>query len=360
MLLEFFSNGFVWTFVVIIAALYHFLKKDRPIFPIVNNYPGDYFRQKAYSAYDKNAKKLIVEGLVENRGPIAILAPGGMKIVLPSALSDWVKTNRDLDHQELVREQFFAHFPGFEAQYTLHCSDRILINLLRTKLSQNEEIMPIINQHIGPALQYYWSDSKAWHFLDWENDTTGIISRAAASIFVGPEKATDPEWQNIVQSYVREFFAAAGELSGWKVPLRPIVQWVLPHASACRDLRRQACNVMENVVQRRIQEAKAAEAQGAAVPQYNDVVDWTMQISENNHSAGDIQLALAMAALFTTSEIFRQILIDIARHSELLEPLRQEIKKALADHDLGLAALAKMELLDSVMKESQRQIPISG
>jgi hypothetical protein len=340
--------------------LYHFLKKDRPIFPIVNNYPGDYFRQKAYSAYDKNAKKLIVEGLVENRGPIAILAPGGMKIVLPSALSDWVKTNRDLDHQELVREQFFAHFPGFEAQYTLHCSDRILINLLRTKLSQNEEIMPIINQHIGPALQYYWSDSKAWHFLDWENDTTGIISRAAASIFVGPEKATDPEWQNIVQSYVREFFAAAGELSGWKVPLRPIVQWVLPHASACRDLRRQACNVMENVVQRRIQEAKAAEAQGAAVPQYNDVVDWTMQISENNHSAGDIQLALAMAALFTTSEIFRQILIDIARHSELLEPLRQEIKKALADHDLGLAALAKMELLDSVMKESQRQIPISG
>ncbi|KAJ5799001.1 uncharacterized protein N7503_006506 [Penicillium pulvis] len=359
MLAGVFSNGLAWTLVAIVAVLYHFIKKPRPIFPIVNDYPLDFFRRKAYRVYNENATKLIVDGLAKYRGPITILVPGGMKIVLPSALSDWVKTNRDLDHQELVREEYFAHFPGFEAQYTLHSTDRILIDLLRTKLSQNEEIMPTVNKHIGPALQYYWGDSKAWHTIDWEKDTTGIISRVAASIFVGPEKATDAEWQTVVQSYVREFFAAVGELHGWKAPLRPIVQWVLPHTSACRDLMRRARIIMQDLVQKRKHEAEVAEVQGPAAPRYNDVVAWTMQLPNNKHQAGDIQLALAMAALFTTTEIFRQILIDIARHPELVEPLRHEIKNALSEHGLGLAALAKMELLDSVMKESQRQIPIS-
>lgn len=360
MLAEIFSKGLVWTLVAIVAVLYHFTKKPRPIFPVVNDYPWDFFRWRAYRAYNEDAQKLIAEGLAKYRGPITILVPGGMKIVLPSALSDWVKTNRDLDHQELVREEYFAHFPGFEAQSTLHSPDRMLIDLLRTKLSQNDEIMPILNQHIGPALQDHWGDSNAWHIIDWEKDTTGVISRAASSIFVGPEKATDTEWQTVVQSYVHEYFAAVSELHSWGVLLQPIVQWILPHASACRGLMRRARLIMQDVVQDRIHEAEAAEIQGSAAPRYNDVVAWTMQVPSNKHQAGDIQLALAMAALFTTTELFRQILIDIARHPELVEPLRQEIKKALSDHGLGIAALAKMELLDSVMKESQRLIPISG
>lgn len=360
MLFELFSSGLAWTVIAIVGVLYHLTTKQRSIFPIVNDYPGDFFRRKAYHEYSKNAKKLIADGLAKHGGPITIIVPGGTKVVLPSALSDWVKTNRDLDHQELVREEYFAQYPGFEAQFTLHSSGRMLIDLLRTRLSQNAAVLPTVNQHIAPALQHHWGDIEVWHTINWDDDTTGIISRAAASVFVGPEKAADAEWQTVVQAYVREFFAAVGDLHTWRAPLRPIMQWFVPHSSACRDLIRRARIIMNDVIQKREQEAKDAEIQDSEAPIYNDVVAWTMQVPGNKHPAGDVQLALAMAALFTTTELFKQILIDIATHPELVEPLRQEIRNSLSNHGLGLAALANMELLDSVMKESQRQVPPTG
>lgn len=360
MLDQIFSGVFTWTLIAILAGWYCYATNQRPIFPVVNHYWGDLFRRKAYREYNQNAKRLIVQGLAQHGSPITLRTPDGLKIVLPSGLGDWVKTNRDLDHHELIREEYFAGFPGFEAQDTLHAPDKMLINLLRTKLSQNEEIIPTVNSHIGPALQDYWGDSGSWSPIDWENDTMGIISRAAASIFVGPEKAADAEWQKVVQAYVREYFAAVRELHAWHAPLRRVVQWFLPHTSACRELLGQARAIIQQVVQKREQEARAAERQGLAAPQYNDVLAWTTQVPGNKHPAGDLQLALAMAALFTTTELFRQILIDIAKHPELVEPLRKEIQESLSEHGLGLAALAKMELLDSVMKESQRQIPVTG
>jgi hypothetical protein len=155
MLVELFSRGLIWTLVSVVATLYYFFEKQQPIFPAVHDYPWDFFCRKAYRAYNENARKLVTEGLAKHGGPIIMFVPGGMKIVLPSALSDWVKTNRDLDHQELVREEYLAHFRGFEAQTPLHSPDIMLIDLLRTKLTQNEEILPTVYEHISPALQYH-------------------------------------------------------------------------------------------------------------------------------------------------------------------------------------------------------------
>jgi cytochrome P450 len=67
-----------------------------------------------------------------------------------------------------------------------------------------------------------------------------------------------------------------------------------------------------------------------------------------------------MAALFTTSELFRQILTEIARRPEVVEHLRREIEDAAPDHDFTATSLVKMQLLDSFMKETQRQIPSLG
>ncbi|KAJ5646066.1 cytochrome P450 [Penicillium lividum] len=304
MIIELFSSFFAWTFIVIVVSFYYLIPKQRPIFPVVNNYPGDIFRRKAYQEYSKHAKQLIAEGFAKYNGPITLLVPNGMKNVLPSALSEWVKTNRDLDHQEL-----------------------------------------------------HWGLGETWHTIDWDKDTTGIISRAVASVFVGPEMASDPEWQTLVQRYVREFFTAVGELHAWRAPFWPIVQWFLPHTSACRALVKRARVMIGDVVHRRAEETEVAQRQGRTAPRYNDVISWSSNMSSNELPAGDIQLALAMAALFTTSEALRQILIDIAKHPELAAPLRQEITQSISDHGLCQTALQKMILLDSVMKESQRQIP---
>jgi hypothetical protein len=129
-------------------------------------------------------------------------------------------------------------------------------------LSQTEEILPTINQHVAAALQHHWGEEQSWHQIDWDKDTTGIISLAAASVFVGPEKASDSEWQTLVQTYVREFFTAVGELHAWPAHFRPIVQWFLPHTSTCRALVRRARVIIRDVVHRRKAEKEKAQRQG--------------------------------------------------------------------------------------------------
>ncbi|KAK3901909.1 cytochrome P450, partial [Staphylotrichum tortipilum] len=53
--------------------------------------------------------------------------------------------------------------------------------------------------------------------------------------------------------------------------------------------------------------------------------------------------------------LFRQVLIEIARYPGLVEPLKDEVTEQLSAHGVSVAATSGMALLDSVMKESQRQ-----
>jgi cytochrome P450 len=61
-----------------------------------------------------------------------------------------------------------------------------------------------------------------------------------------------------------------------------------------------------------------------------------------------------MAALFTTTELFRQLLVEVARRPELVGALRSEVEEQIGAHGISVAALSGMVLLDSFMKETQR------
>lgn len=360
MILEFISNVRTWTTLAVLAAVYIIRSRFRPVFPIVNKYTSDFLNRRANHEYSTNASKLITEGLAKHQGPITLALPNGYKIVLPASFTSWVKSNRDLDHRELVRQDFYAGFPGFEAQTVLHASGDMLLDVIKTKLGQNDSLMPAMNSSLDKALLIHWGDEKDWHIIDWQKDTTGIIARAASSAFVGPEKSDDTQWLNIIQGYVGAYFTAVSELHGYPAWSRPIVQRFLPNANACRKYVAQARDIMDDVVRKRDAETKKAKLEGKKVPEYNDALAWTQAAMGGKTKAGDVQLSLAMAALFTTSELFRQILIDVASHPELIGPLRNEASEQLSTHGVSVAATSNMILLDSVMKESQRLSSSSG
>jgi hypothetical protein len=336
--------------------------KERPKFPVVNNYSRDFFHRRANLEYNTNARRLLVDGAAKHgQNPFAIRVPNGLKVILPPSLVNWVKNNKDVDHQQLVRDDFFAEYTGFDVQFVLHHSNRMVINMIQGKLSKTGKTLPILNEHLQVGLSDIWGEEKSWRSLDWENSTTGVISRAAASIFVGPELASDPEWQRVSRGYVLDFFSAVPEMQACHPWLRSLLQWNLPHASACRSGLQRAREMVNKVVQKRRQEAEEAKAQGQEPPTYYDALAWTLENpAADGFEPGDVQLALAMAALFTTSELFRQVLIEIARRPEYVEPLRREISDAMPDGNVSAASLVKMQLLNSFMKECQRQIPPLG
>ncbi|KAF5554249.1 cytochrome P450 monooxygenase (lovA) [Fusarium mexicanum] len=324
---------------ILIGAIIITNKKSK--FPIINKYPKDFFHHQANHEYKTNARKLLKDGAAKyGENPFSILVPNGIKTILPPSFVSWAKNNKDLDHQQLIRDEYFASYPGFDVQHVLHHPNRMVINMVQGKLSKPDKTLPIMNEHI-----------KA-------DGTTGVISRAAASIFVGPELAADPEWQMVSRAYVLDYFGAVGEMHLWPSWLRWLVVWYLPGASACRAGLKRARDMVNKVVQKRRQEEQEAKLKGKEAPAYYDTLAWTLESPLGSEfEPADVQLALAMAALFTTSELFRQILIEVARHPEVVEHLRREIEDAAPDHDLTATSLVKMQLLDSFMKETQRQLP---
>ncbi|GAB1310987.1 Ent-kaurene oxidase [Madurella fahalii] len=357
MLLEFFSSVHTWTVLAILTTLactFMLRPRRRPAFPIVNKYPSDFFGRRAYHEVRENASRLIIEGLAKYQGPITVAIPYSQKIVLPSSLVGWVKSNKDLDHKQLVREDFFSGIPGFEGLSVLHDPDEMLIGVIKTKMGQNDSTMAAMNASLAKGLQALWGNHQTWHTIDWQKDTMGIIARAASSVFVGPEKADDPEWLDLVQSYVLAYFTGVSDLHRYPPWSRSIVHWFLPSAIACRKYVARARAIMNEVLRKRQQEIKSAELEGKEHPEYNDALAWAQAASGGKAEAGDVQLSLAMAALFTTTELFRQLLIDIARHAELVEPLKNEVLEQISAHGISVAATTNMVLLDSFMKESQR------
>ena len=341
MLQDILSNS--WLLALLVIAVVAFLNRPESTkFYIVNKYPLDIFRKRASHIQSSNAEQLITKGLSGHQA-VAINLRHGQKIILPASLANWVQSNRDLDHKELVRQDFFAGIPGFEAQTALHAHDEKLVNIIKTKMGQNDSIMPAINSSLIKAFDTVWTNDKRWHTLDCHKDTMRIIVRAASSVFVGPRLTDDVEWLDLVQDYVMAYFTAVSELHAYPVWSRSIVHWFMQNVKACRKYVKRAREIMQEEIRQRETEDKI----------YNDALEWSRSTGIQAE-AGDIQLALAMAAIFTTTEAFRQLLINIAQHSELVPLLRDEVLQAISEHGITVAATSKMVLLDSVMKESQR------
>lgn len=88
-------------------------------------------------------------------------------------------------------------------------------------------------------------------------------------------------------------------------------------------------------------------------PAYNDAIEWfSRATNEQAFDHGAAQLALAVAALFTTSKALRQTFLEICKHPEIISPLREEVQQATTEHGWTMSALFKMSMLDSVMKEA--------
>lgn len=358
MIVDLLCDSRLWAALAVILGAY-ILRPTRSPFPFVNNYPNDFLGHRARDALRQDAGKIIANGLAKHGGPISIKIPYGVKTILPASLASWSKSNKDLDHRELVRQDFMAGYPGFEAQTVLHSEDEALKSIIRTKMGTNPSIIPVMNTAIAKGLDVIWGDDPKWHTIDWYKDTMGIIARGASSVFVGPEKCEDEEWLDLVQNYTMAYFSAVGDLQSYPPWLRHLIQWFLPNPSACRKLVRRARVIMNHVSAQRKQEVTAAENSGLRAPQYNDALSWT-ESAGVKAEPGDVQLSLAMAGLFTTSEAFRQTIIEIARSPDIVEDLRKEVTEQIGVNGTTMSALANMGLLDSVMKEAQRLASAKG
>lgn len=109
----------------------------RDSIPIINKYPGDFFSKKARAEYLANSKQLVSDGVARFDGPFRVITTLGSRVILPAKYASWVKTCKDLDHVQLVADEYFAHYPGFDGNGVVVDPSRMMIDVTKTKLNQS-------------------------------------------------------------------------------------------------------------------------------------------------------------------------------------------------------------------------------
>lgn len=179
----------------------------------------------------------------------------------------------------------------------------------------------------------------------------------SASVFVGPELARDPRWQELILTSTMNTFMGVRSLRAWPAFLRPLVHWFLPELRKCRQQIRLARLMLQPIFDRRAY-GQTQSIEPGKKEKFEDTIQWLEEIAAGRpYDAAAAQIAFAISAMHTTSELLKQALLDICMHPDLIPVLRDEAQKAVEESGWTTAGVFKMQLLDSAVKETQRLKP---
>lgn len=181
-----------------------------------------------------------------------------------------------------------------------------------------------------------------------------MVARLSSLVFLGDKICRNKEWLDVSVNYALDAFNAVRALRLWPSILRPFAQWFLPETRRAQ----KHLTVARKIIRQEIEQRRRDEALGHK-RSHSDALDWAREVAAGrpyDETMG--QIGLSIAAIHTTSQLLTNIIYDLAAYPEYVAPLREEIITALQEENgWKPSALAKMKLLDSVMKESQRLNP---
>ncbi|PGH20409.1 hypothetical protein AJ80_03554 [Polytolypa hystricis UAMH7299] len=311
-----------------------------------------------------NARKLVRDGYaaVGKNKPFRILTNNGELTMLPHKYVDEVRNDTRFDFKHMISKEFHGHLPGFEGFQQSTCNSDlvkgVVIKYLTTYL--NKVTKPLADEAVE-SFRDILTDSKEWHSIGLRSEIVRIVARLSSKVFLGDELCHDERWLQITVDYAVTVFRAADALSMYPYYLRPIVHWFVPLCREARKNVKEARGLIKEVLEKRQAQKAALEAQGKKVKNSNDAIDWFEDSAKGMHYDPAIaQLQISMAAIHTTSDLATQVILDLARNPDIIEPLRQEIVKCLTEGGWKKTSLYNLKLMDSVIKESQRVKPIAS
>ncbi|KKZ60376.1 hypothetical protein EMCG_04891 [[Emmonsia] crescens] len=356
------------TFVVTALTLVFFytLQRRKTNVPLIN--PRRRFEFSDYrikQEFVHNAIPMVEKGFAATGNkPFRVLADNGEITVLPPDVANEIKSDDRMSFELNTFKSFFGHLPGFETFNTTGSTMKIGRSVVQRQLTTylNKVTKPLSDE-ATVSLREILTDNKEWHQITLKNELLRIIARLSSKVFLGDELCHDERWLDITINYTLVVFAAADSLRMWPSYLRDIVHWFLPKCRASRAEVAKARAIIEPILKKRAAHKARLAAQGKKTTGFNDAIEWFENAAraEGSHSDPVIaQLGLSLAAIHTTSDLATQVILDIAAHPEIIEPLRKEIFGALSESGWKKTSLYKMKLLDSVIKESQRMKPIGS
>lgn len=184
------------------------------------------------------------------------------------------------------------------------------------------------------------------------------IAQVTSRVLCGQELARNDEWIKMSVETTINAMRTGAEIRE-KYP--PYLRWMAPYLLAGPKLslanRKRAAEVILPIYEKRMSETGDGSGHG-------DGIQWLIAAAgarkKSAMELADEQLFLSIASIHSTTASALSILHDLADHQDYYNEILEEIETVRKE--LGTTwtkqSLAKLERLDSFMKESQRLHPI--
>ncbi|KAL0574344.1 hypothetical protein V5O48_007606 [Marasmius crinis-equi] len=192
---------------------------------------------------------------------------------------------------------------------------------------------------------------------DWVKIATlekalNIVCRTSNRLFIGSPLCRNEEWKKLNIRFAIEFFNTALKANLFPRFMQRLVAWYL---NPIKPSLKLALKHLEPIIRERVEKHKAGEEDSLE----DDLLTWMIQAAPKDSDQwlepADLAvrlLGINMAAIHSTA--LTHALINLAAHPEYIEPLRKEIEFNIENEGWSKAAMGKMRMLDSFLKESQR------
>ncbi|GKT47702.1 cytochrome P450 monooxygenase TRI1 [Colletotrichum spaethianum] len=312
--------------------------------------------------YLTNARGIMRQWFSKNPNkPTRLISDMGETIVLPPSMANEIRNHKNLSFTEFSKEFFQTKYPGFNAFAEGNHDSITLVVINKDLTKQLAKVTEPLADETSLALRDIFTENKDWHAIPMRSTVLHFIARISSRVFLGTELCRNKSWLEITKNYTLNGFTAADRLREYPPFLRNFVHWFLPGCQSARKQIQEATAIIKPIVDKRHALKAQAIAEGRSVPEYHDAIEWFEQASVSKgtpHNPALSQLFLSTVAIHTTTDLLGQVLVDLAKHPEIIKDLQKEVLDVLKDGGWKKTSLYSMKLLDSVIKESQRIKPL--
>ncbi|KAI1849674.1 hypothetical protein JX265_008011 [Neoarthrinium moseri] len=344
---------------VLIGVIYSIITQERPFagFPLAS-IDG----KSPKKSWLFHGRQVIAEAADKYSGPFQIMTGTGPKIVLPNRFADELRNHPHMNFPKAFAKDFFTNYPGFEPFEQGLKDDTLIQETVRVKLTQSLNLVTddLVDETTS-SLHDIYGESDQWQTIILKDTVLDLVARLSSRVFLGKELCRNKRWLEIAKNYTVEGFIASFLMRMVPSLLRPIAYWFIPQCRFCRKAVRDAREIIDPEVERRVAAVNEALARGEKPKKTADAIGWIHEVSRGRKvDYVNAQLSLTLAAIHTTTETTGQALFDICEYPEVADELRKEIIEVIGEHGWAKTSLYKLKLMDSFLKEGQRVRPMAA
>ncbi|KAJ6103979.1 hypothetical protein N7523_010299, partial [Penicillium sp. IBT 18751x] len=208
-----------------------------------------------------------------------------------------------------------------------------------------------LSDETSKSFRDHWTENPDWHPVPLGSGLQRMVLRISGRAFLGPEVCGDTRWIDATMGYLEMGVRTAFVLQVFPRFLFPLQRWF----PLCRKVRKHID--MTGTILRPVIDSRRAERKSA-----QDAISWFDEAAaEETYNPVFSQLSLSFASTHTTADTMTKVIIHLAENPAVVMDLRKEVINAIAKNDgLTKSALSQMNLLDSILKESQRLEPLAS